>query len=119
MGVSHSKKIPKPVSLLMSNVNHVNPDFVSAILNDDELEARRIISDDHNKLDYHGFEDNNCYNRKPLHHSVKAQCILLGSPYFPDTPWCLAAVYNARKVMKVLWESTGMASQVGTNYTDE
>ena len=50
---------------------------------------------------------------------LAVQCIVAGTTYAPNNMWCLAAVFNARKVMRVLVEQKVSATErtiYGNNY---
>ena len=86
------------------NENHEDKGWIRALVTDNENEMRRLITEISSESRRNTLLDTRL-NLRPERMGIQSpKRQITTTAYSPDTPWCLAAMLNSRKAMKVLME---------------
>ena len=75
--------------------------WLHAIINDDGNNAQTILNSTYMPISTLSLQGV-IYKKHHFLKHIQSQCVLTSSTYIPDNAWCLAAVFDSRRVMQVM-----------------
>ena len=109
---------PKNMDMSDTDLRKYEISWVDAVLKDNADLARQLLNEQTNTLSIIAFS-HAIFGTSNIKGHARSQCQMVSSSYAPDNVWSLAAVYNARNVLRVLVEQNIPATVTtshGNNY---
>ena len=92
---------PTESNSINSNTINVEESWVHAVVEDNADAVRELLKKELTSTG--NISLGSVINKKDtVFNHIQSQCILTNSPYTPDNVWCLAAMFDARRVLQVM-----------------